>query len=64
MLKDTIDARIAAGMQLVEYDIPSADGARLSWLYDHGEVIGREDRDEIVRVSVRLLAADRARFER
>ncbi len=63
-LKDTIDARIAAGMQLVEYDIPSADGARLSWLYDHGEVIGREDRDEIVRVSVRLLAADRARFER
>ncbi len=63
-LNDSVDARIAAGMQLVEYDIPSTDGAKLSWLYDHGEVIGREDRDEIVHVSVRLLAADRARFER
>ena len=63
-LNDTTDARIAAGMQLVEYDIPSTDGAKLSWLYDHGEVIGREDRDETVHVSVRLLAADRARFER
>jgi len=63
-LKDAIDARIAAGMQLVEYDIPGSDGAKLSWLYEHGEVIGREDRDDVVHVSVRLLAADRARFER
>jgi len=63
-LKDAIDARIAAGMQLVDYDLPSEDGARLSWLYEHGEVVRREDREDGVHVSVRLLAVDRARFER
>ena len=63
-LQDAIDQRIAAGMETASYDIPSADGARLAWLYAHGEVIGRQDEDETIRVIVRLLPADRARFER
>ena len=63
-LLEAIDVRIAAGMQLLQYDIPAGEGARLSWLYDHGEVIGREDGDEQVHVTVRLSPADRARFER
>src|SRR6478735_3550367 len=32
-LKSAIDARIAAGMELADYDIPPEDGARLAWLY-------------------------------
>jgi GTP-binding protein HflX len=63
-LEALIDARIAEGMDVAEYDIPQGDGARLAWLYDHGEVIGRRDGDEAVHVTVRLLPADRARFER
>ncbi len=63
-LEALIDARIAEGMDVAEYDIPQGDGARLAWLYDHGEVIGRQDGDEAVHVTVRLLPADRARFER
>jgi GTP-binding protein HflX len=63
-LKDAIDARIAAGMELADYNIPSADGARLAWLYQHGEVVDRHDEDAAVHVTVRLLPADRARFER
>ncbi|MBV9539417.1 MAG: GTPase HflX [Acidisphaera sp.] len=63
-LRDAIDGRIAAGMEVADYAIPSADGARLAWLYDHGEVICRNDGDEAVHVRVRLLPADRARFER
>ena len=63
-LLDAIDRRIASGMETADYDIPSADGARLAWLYAHGEVIGRQDGDEAIRLTVRLLAADRARFER
>jgi GTP-binding protein HflX len=58
-----IDARIAAAMELADYTIPSADGARLAWLYQHGEVVERHDGDEGVHVTVRLLPADRARFE-
>ena len=63
-LKAAIDARIAAGMELADYDIPPQDGARLAWLYQHGEVVDRHDADAAVHVTVRLLPADRARFER
>ncbi len=63
-LKAAIDARVAGGMEVADYDIAPADGARLAWLYQHGEVIGREDGEDAIRVTVRLLPADRARFER
>ncbi len=63
-LKAAIDQRIAAGMEIVAYDIPPSDGARMAWLYEHGEVIGRQDADAMVHMTVRLLPADRARFER
>ncbi|WP_408904020.1 GTPase HflX [Rhodopila sp.] len=63
-LKAAIDVRIAAGMDVLDYDIPPADGARLAWLYEHGEVIERADEDSVVHMKVRLLPADRARFER
>ncbi|HXA25094.1 MAG TPA: GTPase HflX, partial [Acetobacteraceae bacterium] len=59
-----IDARIAGGMELADYDIAPQDGARLAWLYQHGEVVDRHDEDAGVHVKVRLLPADRARFER
>ena len=59
----TIDARIAAAMEVADYAIPPADGARLAWLYQHGEVVGRQDDDTAIHVTVRLLPADRARFE-
>ncbi len=63
-LKSAIDLRIGAAMDVAEYDIAPADGAGLAWLYQHGEVIGREDGDDAIHVTVRLLPADRARFER
>jgi len=62
-LKEAIDGRIAAGMEIADYEIAPADGARLAWLYRHGEVIGRQDGEEAIHVKVRLLPADRARFE-
>jgi GTP-binding protein HflX len=63
-LAAAIDARIAAGMEEADYAIAHADGARLAWLYQHGEVLDRQDGDSAVKVKVRLLPADRARFER
>jgi GTP-binding protein HflX len=63
-LQAMLDARIAAGMEQASYDIAHADGARLAWLYEHGEVVGREDDEAAAHVTVRLLPADRARFER
>jgi GTP-binding protein HflX len=63
-LELALDGRIAAGMEQARYKIPHAEGARLAWLYAHGEVVGREDDDADAHVTVRLLPADRARFER
>jgi len=63
-LKATSDTRLSEGMVTVGYDIPASDGARLAWLYGHGEVLTRQDRDEATHVTVRLRPEDRARFER
>ena len=63
-LSEAIDRRIGAGMETADYDIESSDGARLAWLYRHGEVTERRDDEDLVHVTVRLLPADRARFER
>jgi GTP-binding protein HflX len=63
-LKAAIDLRIAEGMEVADYDIPPQDGARMAWLYQHGEVVERYDDDAAIHMKVRLLPADRARFER
>jgi GTP-binding protein HflX len=63
-LKFNIDTRIAEGMDVADYAVPPQDGARLAWLYAHGEVIERQDEDNSISLRVRLLPADRARFER
>jgi GTP-binding protein HflX len=63
MLAEAIDRKIAGGMETAAYDIEPSDGARLAWLYQHGEVTDRRDDAEAVHVTVRLSQADRARFE-
>jgi GTPase len=63
-LAEAIDQRFGKGLETADYDIESSDGARLAWLYRHGEVTERRDDADLVHVTVRLLPADRARFER
>ncbi len=63
-LLDAIDERIGAAMEVADYDIRPGDGARLAWLYRHGEIVNRKDAESTIHVTVRLLPADRARFER
>jgi len=63
-LKGAIDLKIAEGMDIAAYTITPGDGARLAWLYQHGEVIDRRDGEDMIHVTVRLLPADKARYER
>ncbi|HUM08052.1 MAG TPA: GTPase HflX [Acidocella sp.] len=58
-----IDERLAARLEVVEVQIPVADGAKIAWAYRHGEVLHREDGEEFVHLTVRLSSADKARFE-
>ena len=62
-LRAAIDRQIAGAMAATEYRLEPADGAQLAWLYQHGDVTARVDRDTGIDVTVRLLPADRARFE-
>jgi len=61
-LRAALDARLASGMVVAELSLPAADGARLAWLYRHGEVLHRVEEEGAVRLTVRLSPADRARF--
>jgi GTP-binding protein HflX len=58
-----IDARLAAKLLVMDVEIPVADGARLAWLYRHGEVLAREDGERVMHLKVRLTPADQAKFE-
>ena len=60
----TLDEGLRAAMQLLEVSLAIDDGASLGWLYDHGEVVSREDGNEAVHLKVRLGAADASRFAR
>ena len=62
-LLTAIDARLAAQLLVLDAHVPVSDGARLAWLYRHGEVVAREDGEAELRLTVRLSAADKARWE-
>ncbi len=62
-LLERIDAVLGRHRQLVEIDVPLADGAALAFLYRHGEVINRRDDDESAHLAVRLDPEDLSRFE-
>jgi len=59
-----MDERLSAGSRLFDLAIAHGDGAALSWLYDHGEVVERTDDERFAHLKVRLDAADAARFAR
>lgn len=63
-LLDALDKHLAESMRIVDVALAQGDGAALAWLYDHGQVLEREDQPESVRLRVRLDVADAARFAR
>ena len=59
-----IDDRITENFLVIDIALPHDDGASLAWLYDHGEVVHREDGADAIHLKVRLDAADAQRFQR
>ncbi len=62
-----IEARLAQGRSLVDIHLDSADGQGLHWLYEHTEVMAREDGEDggvnlTVRVAPETLDRVRRRF--
>ena len=63
-LRAAIDGHLLGAMEQVEYRLGVDDGAGMAWLYAHGEVVHRADAEAAIRLTVRLLPAERARFDR
>jgi GTP-binding protein HflX len=63
-LLDGIDELLAQSTTIHDINLEPADGASLSWLYDHGEVVERKNDEDGVHLKVRLDTANWARFER
>ncbi|MFO7481662.1 MAG: GTPase HflX [Oceanibaculum nanhaiense] len=63
-LLTVLDQRLNARRELLRVDVDLTDSATLAWLYQHGEVLEREDDEEHSHLLVGLDPADRARFER
>ncbi len=61
-LSATIEARLAAGRALIELELDPADGAGMSWLHRHTEVI-RKGLDERTGRIVMTVRADAGRAE-
>jgi GTP-binding protein HflX len=61
-LLDRVAAKASAAFCEVRFELPFADGKSLSWLYDHGDVLSREDGEKTVNINVRLSSIDLARF--
>ena len=59
-----IDRRLAKGSRTVSLSVALVDGAAISWLYDHGQVLGRRDDERFAHLRVNLDPADLARFHR
>jgi len=59
-----LDKTLSAERRSLSLDIPLADGAAIAWLYQHGEVVERDDDEISAHMTVRLDPADAARFER
>ena len=60
-LEEAIETRLAAGRVVIELILEAADGAGVSWLYRHTEVIGKAVNQESGQVAMTVrTAADRA----
>lgn len=55
-------ALIAAGRQKVRFRIAVADGKALSWLYDHAEVVSREDHSDFITLDVMIEPEESNKF--
>ncbi len=63
-LLDLIGWHLKQARESCVFSIPSHDGRAIAWLYEHGDVIGREDTNGMTTIRVTLYPADARRFER
>jgi GTP-binding protein HflX len=64
VLVERLDEELSGRREILRLEIDLADGRMLAWLYDKGQVLSRDDRDQIAHLTVALDPPDVARFRR
>jgi len=59
-----IDHKLAASLDIFTVEIESTKGAAIAWLYQHGEILERQDHDEKIHLKVRLTKENRLKYEK
>ena len=62
-LIERLDGALGARRRILDVEVDLSDGAKLAWLYRHGEILERRDEGMTARFRVGLDPADIARFE-
>ena len=62
-LTAVIDDRITSGFNVFDVSLPLDDGASLAWLYDHVEIVDRQEDTDAIQLKVRMDDANWARFQ-
>ncbi|WP_439814471.1 GTPase HflX [Zavarzinia sp. CC-PAN008] len=63
-LLSRLDRALGQAREDVVLDVDLADGATIAWLYAHGEVRAREDREGVAHLVVGLDPADKGRLDK
>ncbi|MBF0267156.1 MAG: GTPase HflX [Alphaproteobacteria bacterium] len=63
LLLERIDSMISMAMNQISVTIPLSDGASMAWVYEHGEVLERQDGDDKAILKLRLDEANLSRLK-
>lgn len=59
-----MEEKLGEHYQTTEVTLSPGEGAKLAWFYQHGEVLSRSDREEGIRLSVRLSHENWMRYKK
>lgn len=61
-LLERIDETLQAQSRYVDLTVPFSDGQQLAWLYEHGDIVRRDEEEDGIHLTVRLSDEMHARY--
>ncbi len=63
-LRKAIEERLGSTREVIDVDVPLADGATIAWIYEKGVVQERLDEEDVAHIKVGLSPADAGRLRK
>jgi GTP-binding protein HflX len=61
---ECLDGLLSADRDVINLKLPQGDGATISWLYRHADVLSRDDKEDFALLEVSIAPDQLARFEK